>query len=62
MIVKLISLDASGQSYASLKLVEFNIGSILKGFYFGQNRDIPINLVSIDSDQRASSTEIAFVG
>jgi hypothetical protein len=28
-------LDAFGQSYASLKLVELNSGSIFKGFYFG---------------------------
>jgi hypothetical protein len=35
MIVKLMGLDAFGQSYASLKLVELNSGLIFKGFYFG---------------------------
>jgi hypothetical protein len=35
MIIKLMGLDASGQSYASLKLVELNSGSIFRGFYFG---------------------------
>jgi hypothetical protein len=30
-----MGLDAFGQSYASLKLVELNSGSIFKGFYFG---------------------------
>jgi hypothetical protein len=34
MIVKLFGLDTFVQSYASLKLVELNGGSILKGFYF----------------------------
>jgi hypothetical protein len=33
MIVKLMGLDAFGQSYDPLKLFELNIGSIFKGFY-----------------------------
>jgi hypothetical protein len=35
MIIKLMGLDAFGQSYASLKLVELNSGLIFKGFHFG---------------------------
>jgi hypothetical protein len=35
MIVKLMGLDNSGQSYDPLRLVEFNSGLTFKSFYFG---------------------------
>jgi hypothetical protein len=35
IILKLMGLDAFGQCYEPLKLIELNSGSIFKGFYFG---------------------------
>jgi hypothetical protein len=52
MILKLMGLDAFGQSYKPLKLVELlMVVRFLKALISIQNRDISINLVSIDSDQ-----------
>jgi hypothetical protein len=54
MIIKLMGLDAFGQSYDPLKLVEFNSGLIFKDFHFGPESRYTNKFGN--SDQWAAST------